>query len=69
MAKNSESRDSVNRPAAEDRPQGGALNPDAPVASQDTEIRDAKHPDEKPDPSTIAQVEEIKGDGSSTTPK
>lgn len=59
--------DGVDRPAPEDRPQGGALNPDAPVASQDTEIRGAKFPDEKPSEQTIAQVEEIKGDGSTTT--
>lgn len=30
------------------------------VASQETSVRDAKHPDEKPDPSTVAQVEVIK---------
>lgn len=29
-------------------------------ANQETSVRDAKHPDEKPDPSTVAQVEEIK---------
>jgi len=43
------------------RPQGGELNPDAPVASAPNTIRDAKHPEEKPDPSTIAQVQELKG--------
>lgn len=30
------------------------------VANQDTSVRDAKVPDEKPDESTIAQVEEVK---------
>lgn len=30
------------------------------VANQETTIRDAKVPDEKPDASTVAQVEEIK---------
>lgn len=39
---------------------GTALNPDAPVQNLESTIRDAKHPDEKPDPSTIAQVEEVK---------
>jgi hypothetical protein len=42
-----------------DRP-GTALNPDAPAANQESTIRDAKHPAEKPDPSTVAQVEEVK---------
>ncbi len=30
------------------------------VANQETSVRDAKHPDEKPDPSSIAQVEIVK---------
>jgi hypothetical protein len=30
------------------------------VANQETSVRDAKHPDEKPDPSTVAQVEVVK---------
>jgi hypothetical protein len=30
------------------------------VANQDSSVRDAKVPDEKPDDSTIAQVEEVK---------
>lgn len=38
---------------------GSGLNPDAPQSNQESTIRDAK-PDEKPDPSTIAQVEEVK---------
>ena len=42
------------------RPQGGELNPDAPTKSAESTIRDAKHPDEKPDPTTVAQVEELK---------
>lgn len=32
------------------------------VANQETSIRDAKYPDEKPDERTVAQVEEIKGE-------
>jgi len=32
------------------------------VANQETSIRDAKYPDEKPDETTVAQVEEIKGE-------
>lgn len=32
-------------------------------ANQETSIRDAKHPDEKPDVETVAQVEEIKQTG------
>jgi hypothetical protein len=31
------------------------------VANQETSIRDAKHPDEKPDPTTVAQIEVIEG--------
>jgi hypothetical protein len=30
------------------------------VANQETTLRDAKVPDEKPDESTVAQVEEVK---------
>jgi hypothetical protein len=30
------------------------------VANQETTIRDAKHPDEKPDPTTVAQIEVVK---------
>jgi hypothetical protein len=37
-------------------------NYDDLVSNQETSIRDAKVPDEKPDESTIAQVEEIKGE-------
>lgn len=37
---------------------GTGLNPDAPVSNLASSIRDAKD-DEKPDPSTVAQVEEI----------
>lgn len=37
-------------------------NYDGLVSNQETSVRDAKHPDEKPDPSTIAQVEEVKGE-------
>ena len=40
-----------------DKP-GTGLNPDAPVANLESQIRDAKD-DEKPDPSTVAQVEEV----------
>jgi len=35
------------------------LKQGAPVANQESTIRDAKA-DEKPDPSTVAQVEEVK---------
>jgi hypothetical protein len=38
---------------------GSGLNPDAPTKNLESTIRDAKD-DEKPDPSTIAQVEEVK---------
>ena len=31
-------------------------------ANQESSIRDAKVPDEKPDESTVAQVEEVKGE-------
>jgi hypothetical protein len=34
------------------------LKPGAPVASQESSIRDAKD-SEKPDPTTVAQIEEI----------
>lgn len=37
---------------------GGELNPDAPKASQPSSIREATD-DEKPDPATVANVEEI----------
>jgi hypothetical protein len=35
-------------------------NHEGQVANQETSIRDAKVPDEKPDQSSVAQVEEIK---------
>lgn len=38
-------------------------NDEGQPASQETTIRDAKHPDEKPDQTTVAQVEEIKETG------
>lgn len=33
-------------------------------ANQETTVRDAKHPDEKPDETSVAQVEEIQADES-----
>jgi len=44
-----------------EKDEGGtpATNYNGQVASQETEVRDAKQ-DEKPDPSTVAQVEEIR---------
>jgi hypothetical protein len=51
---------------AASKPKDSAPVKDAPtnhqglVANQETSIRDATHPDEKPDPSTVAQVEVVK---------
>jgi len=42
-----------------DRKNEPELKKDAPVANQESTIRDAKA-DEKPDPTTVAQVEEVK---------
>lgn len=44
-----------------DKKKDTPTNDQGQPASQETSIRDAKHPDEKPDPSTVAQVEEVKG--------
>lgn len=35
-------------------------NHEGQVANQESSIRDAKHPDEKPDPTTVAQIEVVK---------
>lgn len=40
---------------------GTGLNPDAPVSNLASTVRDAKA-DEKPDPTTVAQVQEITSD-------
>lgn len=49
----SKSKDDVKR-------QDPPTNHAGQVASQESSIRDAKVPDEKPDVSTVAQVEELK---------
>lgn len=36
------------------------LNPDAPQSNQQSRVRDAND-DEKPDPSSVVQMEEVKG--------
>lgn len=46
--------------ADKSKPSQPTKNHEGLVANQETTVRDAKHPDEKPDPTTVAQVEEIK---------
>jgi hypothetical protein len=48
--------------AASKTPKGAdpATNHEGQPANQESAIRDAKHPDEKPDPTTVAQIEDVK---------
>lgn len=59
-----ESRKSAEKQAEEARAAGDPVPVDAAADGGEPrireQIRDAKHPDEKPDPSTVAQVEELK---------